>query len=154
MQKLKPSCWPEVRVRFLRRRLSPELHAAAQAVAIFLGPCLPALQRLRLQAREPGAWNGLTPQHMLPCFLLCIHAAGPPLPGESLWPSAGLPLSSLYSASFLCPYASFALSYQERCSSREMCFYSPDPSGCCFPVFVPSSGITILKDDSEAQELR
>lgn len=61
MQKLKPSCWPEVRGSFSGRGWSPELHAAAQAVAIFLAPHLPALQRLRLQAREPGAWNGLTP---------------------------------------------------------------------------------------------
>ena len=60
MQKLKPSCWPEVRGSFSGRGWSPELHAAAQALAAFLAPHLPALHRLRLQAREPGAWNGLT----------------------------------------------------------------------------------------------
>lgn len=123
MQKLKPSCWPEVRGGFSGRGWSPELHAAAQAVATFLGPCLPALQRLRLQAREPGAWNGLTPQHTLPCFLLGCAFAWASSPRRILvafcWPSPSHLCTQLPSCA---PTASFALSYQERCSSREMCF--------------------------------
>ena len=105
MQKLKPSCWPEVRGGFSGRGWSPELHAAAQAVATFLGPRLPALQRLSLQSREPGAWNGLTPSAHVSLFPSGVCVRLGLLSQEN---PCGLllafPLSSLYSASFLCPH--------------------------------------------------
>ena len=123
MQKLKPSCWPEVRGSFSGRGWSPELHAAAQALAAFLAPHLPALHRLRLQAREPGAWNGLTASAHTSLFPSGVCVRLGLLSQEN---PCGILLAS---PPHLCtqlpscaPIANFALSYQERYNSQEMCF--------------------------------
>ena len=84
---------------------------------------LPALQRLRLQAREPEAWHWLTPLAHGSLFLLGCAFAWAFSPRRILvafcWPSFSHLCSQLPSCA---PIASFALSYQERYNSQEMCF--------------------------------
>ena len=154
MQKLKPSCWPEVRGGFSGRGWSPELHAAAQAVATFLGPRLPALQRLSLQSREPGVWNGLTPSAHVSLFPsgVCVRLGLLSQENPCGLLLAFPPLISVLSFLPVPPLPALLSPIKKDAVPKKWVFAS-NPSGCCFPVFIPSSGITILKDDSEAQEL-
>ena len=65
------------------------------------------------------------------------------------WPS---PLIS--ALSFLpVPPLPTLLSPIKKDTILKKCVFVSDPSGCCFPVFAPSSGISILKEDSDGQEL-
>ena len=98
-----PSSLPAVSSPSRRRRRDAVLRSGANERPG--APRLPALQRLSLQSREPGAWNGLTPSAHVSLFPSGVCVRLGLLSQEN---PCGLllafPLSSLYSASFLCPH--------------------------------------------------